>query len=118
LIVGQPRLEDFAHLLVQVDYATGELDRLRVLGPMDTKLFIGTLPVCCAAQMYFELAQLFPVGNLPREFEREHLEQMLRKFNPKVALWLSCVFSNALFHCTLCLAVPSGDSSHTYERRQ
>ena len=28
-------------VLVQVDYATGELDRLRVLGPIDTKLFIG-----------------------------------------------------------------------------
>ena len=30
------------HLVcLQVDYATGELDRLRVLGPIDTKLFIG-----------------------------------------------------------------------------
>ena len=28
---------------LQVDYATGELDRLRVLGPIDTKLFIGRI---------------------------------------------------------------------------
>jgi hypothetical protein len=30
---------------LQVDYATGELDRLRVLGPIDTKLFIGRIIV-------------------------------------------------------------------------
>jgi hypothetical protein len=40
---------------LQVDYATGELERLRVLGPIDTKLFIGqiSLPVAellCAAR--------------------------------------------------------------------
>ena len=38
---------------LQVDYATGELERLRVLGPIDTKLFIGQISehfsTCCRA---------------------------------------------------------------------
>ncbi len=33
---------------LQVDYATGELDRLRVLGPIDTKLFIGSIHILLA----------------------------------------------------------------------
>jgi CUG-BP- and ETR3-like factor len=50
--------------VLKVDYALGELDRLRVvrLPTSDTKLFI---------------------GNLPREYQREHMEAMLSKYNPK-----------------------------------
>jgi RNA recognition motif-containing protein len=50
--------------LLKVDYALGELDRLKVIRPVtsDTKLFI---------------------GNLPRDFQREHLESMLSKYNPR-----------------------------------
>jgi CUG-BP- and ETR3-like factor len=50
--------------MLKVDYALGELDRLKVMRPAtsDTKLFI---------------------GNLPRDFQREHLENMLRKYNPR-----------------------------------
>ena len=33
---------------LQVDYATGELDRLRIMGPIDTKLFIGKISLLVA----------------------------------------------------------------------
>jgi hypothetical protein len=51
-IVGAFQRVTFPHYEhTQVDYATGELDRLRVLGPIDTKLFIGVTVGCCAVTL-------------------------------------------------------------------
>lgn len=80
-------------VLVQVDYATGEVDRLRIARPAssDTKLFIGMYARSCAMPPPLSCSAIDVcccAGNLPREYQREHLEAMLKKFKPKV---LPCV---------------------------
>jgi CUG-BP- and ETR3-like factor len=49
---------------LKVDYALGEMDRLKLIRPFNSEV------------------KLF-IGNLPREYSREQLDDMLKKFKPK-----------------------------------